>query len=70
MISVAMFMLLGAAERFWYALPLIVVVSLVYGATRHEYPRPILEHAVRFSIWLVTFMAILFVILWFFTRGL
>ena len=66
----ATMMLFGVAHRFWYAVPLIVVVSLVYGATRHEYPRPILEHAVRFAIWLATFMAILFVVLWFFTRGL
>lgn len=60
----------ATANRFWYAAPLIVVVSLVYGATRHEYPRPILEHAARFALWLVMFMAVLFVLLYFFTRNL
>lgn len=66
----AIFVLFADAQRIWYALPLIVVVSLVYGATRHEHPRPIFEHAIRFAIWLVTFMALLFVVLWFFTRNL
>jgi heme/copper-type cytochrome/quinol oxidase subunit 2 len=51
--------------RMWYALPLILVVSLVYGATRHELPGPIIEHAVRFGSWIVVFMAVLFVVIWF-----
>jgi hypothetical protein len=50
--------------RMWYALPLILVVSLVYGATRHELPKPILEHAVRFGTWIVTFMVVLFAVIW------
>ena len=29
----------------WYALPLVIVVSLVYAATRHEAMPPILLHA-------------------------
>ena len=32
-------------NRMWYSLPLIVVISLVYAATRHELMAPILEHA-------------------------
>ena len=50
--------------RMWYAVPLILAVSLVYGATRHELPKPILEHAVRFAIWIITFMIVLFVVIW------
>ncbi|MGI9427990.1 MAG: hypothetical protein ACR2NM_04990 [Bythopirellula sp.] len=42
----------------WYALPLLVSVSLVYAATRHEEIPPILNHAWRFAIWIVVFMAI------------
>ena len=56
--------LLAEITRMWYAIPLIVVVSLVYGATRHEQPKPILEHAVRFGTWIVTFMIVLFVVIW------
>ncbi|MCA9134157.1 MAG: hypothetical protein KDA45_13410 [Planctomycetales bacterium] len=50
-------------NRIWYSLPLIVVISLVYAATRHEHMRPILEHAVRFGVWVVVFMFIVFVVL-------
>lgn len=50
-------------SRMWYSVPLIVVISLVYAATRHEFMRPILEHAVRFGVWVVAFMLIVFVVL-------
>ena len=47
----------------WYAAPLIVVVSLVYAATRHEAPGPILVQSLRIGIWIISFMAIVFVVL-------
>jgi hypothetical protein len=47
----------------WYALPLIVAVSLVYAATRHEEAVPILKHALRIGLWIVGFMAVVFVVL-------
>jgi hypothetical protein len=56
--------------RMWYAVPLIVSISLVYGATRHELMRPILEHALRFAAWIVGFMGVLFVVIWFVSRSL
>jgi len=46
----------------WYALPLVVAVSLVYAATRHEDMAPILAHAFRVGVWIVGFMAVVFVI--------
>ena len=52
------------SAQIWYAVPLILVISLVYGATRHELIRPILEHAVRFAAWMLCFMSVLFVVLW------
>lgn len=48
---------------FWYAIPLIVAVSLVYSATRHEEMGPILHHAVRVGVWILGFMAIVFAVL-------
>lgn len=51
------------AGYFWYALPLIVTVSLVYAATRHEDMQPILQHAVRVAGWIVGFMVVVFVVL-------
>jgi hypothetical protein len=51
------------ANRLWYSLPLVVVISLVYSATRHELMVPILQHAWRFGLWILAFMLIVFVIL-------
>lgn len=48
---------------FWYALPLVIAVSLVYAATRHEAMQPILVHAGRIAVWILSFMAVVFVIL-------
>ncbi len=48
---------------FWYALPLIVAVSLVYAATRHERMRPSLTYALRVGIWIVGFMLVVLVVL-------
>lgn len=48
----------------WYALPLVVSVSLVCAATRHELMTPILQHAARFAGWVLAFMAVFMVILW------
>ena len=47
----------------WYALPLVVAVSLVYAATRHEEMASILAHAFRVGVWIVGFMAVVFAIL-------
>ena len=52
------------AKQIWYILPLILSVSLVYGATRHELPRPILHHALHTAVWMVVFMGVIFAILW------
>jgi hypothetical protein len=52
------------AKQIWYILPLLVAVSLVYGATRHELPRPILYHAWHTALWMTIFMGSIFVVLW------
>lgn len=50
-------------KDFLYAVPLIVSLSLVYSATRHEQMEPILIHAVRVGVWILGFMAIVFAVL-------
>lgn len=50
-------------KDFWFALPLIVVVSLVYAATRHELMGPILSHALRIGVWIVSFILMVLVVL-------
>ncbi len=54
--------LLAAVEinDLWYSLPLVVAVSLVYSATRHEEVGPIMKHAVRVGTWIGGFMAVIF----------
>ena len=52
-------------NMLWYALPLVVAVSLVYAATRHETMAPILHHAVRAGTYIVGFMLVIFAVLWF-----
>ena len=47
----------------WYAVPAILAVSLVYSATRHEPMRPILIHAGRVALWILSFMFLVFVVL-------
>jgi hypothetical protein len=48
---------LAEINMMWYALPLIVVISLVYSATRHEEMTPILVHAARLGSMITLFMA-------------
>jgi len=55
--------LLAYVNQLWYAVPLIVVVSLAYAATRHELMEPILKHALRFGIMVTVFMVVIFGIL-------
>lgn len=50
--------------RLWYAIPLVIVVSLVYGATRHERMKAILDQSIRTAIGLVGFMSAIFIVIW------
>ena len=58
------FLLSALTPRLFYAVPLVVVISLVYGATRHEYLPEILAHSLRSAVWVVGFMAIIFGLIW------
>jgi hypothetical protein len=50
------------------AIPLIIVFSLCYAATRHEDMWLILSHAARFGGWLTFFMVLVAVIMEFLYR--
>ena len=56
--------LFAEINDMWYALPLIVSVSLVYAATRHEATDEIARHAARIGAWILGFMLIVFAVLW------
>lgn len=46
--------------QLWYAVPLVISVSLVWGATRHERLREIVAHSIRSLFWVLTFVSIVF----------
>lgn len=46
-----------------YALPLIVSISLVYAATRHELFPAVLRRASRVGLWISVFLAVTFAVL-------
>lgn len=60
---IAASLVFARANQLWFALPLIVAVSLVYSATRHELPGPIAEGAVRMAAWIGGFMLAGFAVL-------
>jgi hypothetical protein len=62
MISVVL--LAVTINRMWYALPLILSVSLVYASTRHERIQEIFRHAMRTAVWITCFMLVVLVILY------
>jgi len=58
----SLFAVLGIND-LWFTVPLIVSVSLVYAATRHEDLGPVFAHTLRIALWIVGFMTIIFAIL-------
>lgn len=50
-------------NQLWYILPLIIAISLVYGATRHEHLVPILHNSLRAAWWIISFMGMIFIVL-------
>ncbi len=55
---------LAEINLMWYSVPLIVAISLVYSATRHEAMGSILSHAVRLGLMIAAFMAVIMGVLW------
>ena len=49
----------------WYALPLLVSISLVYEATRYEHLPSILDAALRFGLLVLLFLVIAFALLYY-----
>jgi hypothetical protein len=58
----------ASPSLMWHAIPIILIVSLVYGATRHELLGPILHHAFRTAVWIAGFMLLIAGILWVVSR--
>jgi hypothetical protein len=56
--------LAGSYPNIYYAAPLIVMISLVYGATRHEHLAEIIEHSIRSLVWVLCFMGVILAVIW------
>jgi hypothetical protein len=71
-----MFYLLAAAGgagllgRLWFLPPLIIIVSLVYSASRYEAPDRILWRAGRLCVQIAGFMAVVLGLLAWLSAGL
>jgi hypothetical protein len=66
----ATLLLVQVTNLTWYLLPLAMVVSLVYSASRFELPDRILRRAVWLFIQIIGFMAIVFGVLWLLSYGI
>ena len=60
----------GTIGRTWFLLPLIVIVSLVYSASRYEGPGKIIRRAGRLFVQIAGFMAVVLALLAFLSMGL
>ncbi len=63
-------MLLAFQNVLWYMLPLALVISLVYSASRYELPERIVHRSVRLFLQIMLFMGAVFAILFVLSDGL
>ena len=54
-----------ASSIYWHLPILVILVSLVYSATRFDDWRRILHHALRGGVYVVVFMGAVFTVLFF-----
>jgi len=60
----------GGPSRLWFLLPLIVMISLVYSASRYEAPERILRRAGKLFLQIFGFMAVVLALLAWLSAGL
>jgi hypothetical protein len=60
----------GSLGRLWFLPPLIIIVSLVYSASRYELPGRILWRAGRLCVQIAVFMAVVLGVLAWLSAGL
>jgi hypothetical protein len=60
----------GSSSRLWFLIPLIVMVSLVYSASRYEGPEKIMRRAGKLFLQITGFMAVVLALLAWLSAGL
>ena len=56
--------LFAATNITWHLIPLAVIISLVYSASRYELPVRIVRRSARLFLTIIVFMALIFGVLW------
>jgi hypothetical protein len=51
-------MMPSSVQIYWLILPLVLAISLVYSASRHESWRRIWWHSLRLSLWIMGLLVI------------
>jgi hypothetical protein len=49
---------LASVHIYWLILPLVIAISLVYSASRHEVWGRIWWHSARLSVWILSILVI------------
>jgi hypothetical protein len=56
-------MILASVHIYWLILPLVIAISLVYSASRHEAWLRIWSHAARLGLWILGILVALTAVL-------
>jgi len=56
--------ILAATNITWHLIPLSIIISLAYSASRYELTSRILQRSVRLFLTIIIFMVIIFAALW------
>ena len=51
-------MILASAHIYWLILPLVIAISVVYSASRHEAWSRIWAHSLRLTLWMLGILVI------------
>ncbi len=51
-------MILAAMHVYWWILPLVLAISLVYSASRHEAWPKIWLHSARLGLWIIGLLGV------------
>ena len=55
--------MMASVHIYWLILPLVISISLVYSASRHESWRRIWLHSFRLSVWILSILVVATVVL-------
>jgi hypothetical protein len=56
-------MILASVHIYWLILPLVIAISLVYSASRHEAWGRIWSHSLRLGVWILSILVVATVVL-------